>query len=464
MNQNPPTPGSTPPSGLARQATAREFLAVLFRRKWIILGLFLVTTATVMIVALSTPTSYISSGRILVKRGERQTVLRPDRQVFSEWEQELGSEMQIVKSMPVVRRAREIFNERAKASGEEQTFDPTSIDVEVMGKSNVLAIGYISLDPSLSQTACEAVIDAYMEYRRSRLNTDGPRRFFDQQIADLEAQIESKMQERKTYSEHSGVAVPLATTNSLLAQVTVLEQRRSDMAADLAGAQTVEQAMRRMQEDPDVDLPTFDGAQHFTNESALINLKMRIVDQQTKIALLTETLRDDAPEVVGARQTLETLQALLRKEVDARVRMAGSRVAQMRSRLDVVDQQLAGIRTQLSQAPNDLKTMDELDAELINLRSRLKSVSESRDQALITANTAPDMSVVLLSPAGVAIPTNPLDVVRLLLAPAFSLLVGIAIAFFIDGLDLTVRTTNQAEEYLDLPVLASLSERRRRSG
>jgi capsular polysaccharide biosynthesis protein len=52
--------------------------------------------------------------------------------------------------------------------------------------------------------------------------------------------------------------------------------------------------------------------------------------------------------------------------------------------------------------------------------------------------------------------------VRLLLAPAFSLLVGIAIAFFIDGLDLTVRTANQAEEYLDLPVLASLSERRRR--
>jgi len=70
--------------------------------------------------------------------------------------------------------------------------------------------------------------------------------------------------------------------------------------------------------------------------------------------------------------------------------------------------------------------------------------------------------VVLLAPAGVATPSNQLDIVRLLLAPAFSLLVGIAIAFFIDGLDLTVRTANQAEEYLDLPVLASLSERRRR--
>jgi len=66
--------------------------------------------------------------------------------------------------------------------------------------------------------------------------------------------------------------------------------------------------------------------------------------------------------------------------------------------------------------------------------------------------------------ASPAEPSNPLDLIRLALAPAFSLIVGIAIAFFIDGLDLTVRTANQAEEYLDLPVLASIGERRRRNG
>src|SRR5258705_204743 len=103
MNQ-PPVPGAPPPS-YARQASAREFLAVLFRRKWIILGLFLITTATVITVALTTPVSYISSGRILIKRGERQSALRADRQIFSDWEQDLGSEMQVMKSAPVVHRA-----------------------------------------------------------------------------------------------------------------------------------------------------------------------------------------------------------------------------------------------------------------------------------------------------------------------------------------------------------------------
>jgi capsular polysaccharide biosynthesis protein len=47
------------------------------------------------------------------------------------------------------------------------------------------------------------------------------------------------------------------------------------------------------------------------------------------------------------------------------------------------------------------------------------------------------------------------------LAPAFSVVVGIAVAFFVDGLDITVRTAGHAEEVADLPVLATVNERRR---
>jgi uncharacterized protein involved in exopolysaccharide biosynthesis len=460
MNQQPP-PGSPPT--FARQATAREFLSVLFRRKWIILGLFLITTATVVTVALTTPAYFSSSGRILVKRGERQSSLRPDRQIFSDWEQELGSEMQIVKSVPVIKRARELLLEEAKKANQPMTLDPASIDVEVMGKSNVIAVGYTALDPTLAQSACKVVMDAYMEYRRNKLNSDQPQRLFEPEIANLEARINSRMEERRRYTEASGVAVPLQQTQSWLAQLSELEQRRSNITTDLASARSVEQAMQKMLTDPDIDLPTFDGANEYTNETALVTLKGRVLEQQSRIAILSETLRDDAPEMVGARQTLETLQGMLHKEVEARVRLAGSHTQQLAAKLGVLDSEMAGIRQQLVAAPADLKKMDEVDNDLIALRFRLKELTDSRDQALITASTAQDVNVVLLAPAGVAEPANQLDLVRLLLAPAFSLLVGIAIAFFIDGLDLTVRTANQAEEYLDLPVLASLSERRRHS-
>ena len=459
-----PTPPTVSPPKLARQASAREFLAVLFRRKWIILGLFLITTATVITVALTTPVSYISSGRILIKRGERQSALRADRQIFSDWEQELGSEMQVMKSAPVVHRARELVEAAAQKEKQDVKFDPAKIDVEVVGKSNVIALGYADEDPSTAQIACRAVIQGYVEYHRDKLTSDRPRRFFSDEISEIETQINKLMEERRAYTEETGMAAPLAQTERLMSQESALEQRRSEMAADLASAQSVEQTMRKMQSDPDMDLPTFDGVTMYTDEQALVSLKQRVVEQQARIAQLTETLRDDAQEVVAARQTLETLQGLLRKEVEQRVRLASSRAQSLQAKVAVLDEEIANVHEQLDAAPQSLKKTDEMDAELTSLRARLRDLTEKQDEALVTEHTMSDVNVVVLAPAGPAIPTNPLDFVRLALAPAFSLLVGVAIAFFIDGLDLTVRTANQAEEYLDLPVLASLSERRRRNG
>jgi uncharacterized protein involved in exopolysaccharide biosynthesis len=445
-----------------RQASAREFLAIVFRRKWIILGLFLVTTATVLAVALSTPISYVSSGRILVKRGERQSVLRPDRQIFSDWEQDLGSEMQIMKSQPVIHRAADLVAERSKHEHVDVKFDPARIDLEVVGKSNVIAMGYNDLDPTAAQIGCKALMDAYLEYHRDKLTSDKPELFFETEVADLNARINKLMEDRRTLGEQSGMTSPLAQTQSWLSQESQLENRRSDLAADLAAAEAGEEQMKRMQDDPEMDLPTFDGAQNYTNESALVTLKQRVVDQEAKIAVLTETLRDDAQEVVAAKRTLETLQGLLRKEVEQRLRLAASRTQSLRARVTVIDQQLAEVHEQLGAAPQSLKQTDEMDAELAMLRARLRDVLSNQDAAAITANTMTDVNVVVLSPASPAEPSNPLDLIRLALAPAFSLIVGIAIAFFIDGLDLTVRTANQAEEYLDLPVLASMGERRRR--
>ena len=71
------------------------------------------------------------------------------------------------------------------------------------------------------------------------------------------------------------------------------------------------------------------------------------------------------------------------------------------------------------------------------------------------------ISVYLLNPASTARRVNTQDYVRLGLAPAFSLVVGVGLAFFMDGLDLTVHTSSQAEEEVRLPVFAAITERKR---
>lgn len=455
------TPHQAPsvPSG-GRQATSREFFAVIFRRKWLILGLFLVTVATVLVIAVTTPVEYASSGRVLVKRGEQQSSLAPNRQVFNEWEEDLGSEIEVAKSYPVLQRTRQLLREESSKLGRTIAMEATSVDIEVMGKSNVLGIGYTSRDPEVAQTVCNALITAYVEFRQNKLALTKPGSFFEGELRRVDDEINRKLDQRRRFAIESGIVDVEDQPREWLGQLGVLKQRRNEANSELAELQTAQRMMEQLQTNPEIDLPTLGAA--YTNESALVELKRKIVDQEARIAQLTERFRDEAPEVVNAKETLETLRGLLRREVQARLTMSSSRIEMLKSRLGVLDRDIAALSAQVDAVPSKQTALDLLDNDIKTLRTRYTELIKNADLARMTENTSQGVSVVLLNPAGAPVPQNTRDYVRLALAPAFSLVVGIGLAFFIDGLDLTVRTTHQAEEFLEIPVLATLSERRKR--
>ena len=447
----------------SRQATSREFFAVIFRRKWLIVGLFIVVTATVLTVALTTPVAYQSAGRVLVMRGERQSALQPSRQIFSDWEEDLGSEVEVAKSYPVMKRVRELLAAEALKNGTKAPkADVGSVDIEVLGKSNVLGIGYVDLNPEVAQQVCDALLTAYIEYRQERQSLGRPESFFDREMTQVSGDIDRLVNERQRFSQATGINDPEAQSRSWQDQLNVLEQRHNETASELAEAESALRAMRELEQHPDIDLPTL--SIPFSNEAALVGLKEKITQQQSKIATLRERYRDDAPEIQNAMETLQTLQALLHKEVDARIMLSQSRLEMQKARLAVYDVDIRGLHAKLELLPSGQAKLGQIDAQVKNLRDRLGELAKARDQTRITQNTSMERTVILLAGAGAPVARNTRDYVRLALAPAFSLVVGIGLAFFIDGLDLTVHTASQAEEYLEMPVLASITERRRKRG
>lgn len=452
---------STSPSG-GRQATLREFIAVLFRRRAIVLGLFAVVTITVVALTLSAPVHYTSSGRVLVYRGERQSALNATRMFYGEWESELGSEVARAKSAAVIERTREVLKQRAEKAGRPvPEFDPQAVDVEVMGRSDVLGIAYTDRDPAVAHDMCDALITAYLEVRQSS-HLGRPESFFEAEMQHLDQEINLRMREREAIGTSSGVASNTEQARAWSNQLAVMEQMRAEATANQAEANSALKAMTSLQDDPDVDVTSIDAPNE--KRTALDVLKTRIVDQQGRIASLRERYRDDSPEVQNATSTLATLQALMRKEIESTVEITRTRVGLQQARVDALDREIAELRGRLGLIPRNQRRVDELEAELKTLRMRYDDYAKARDMARISSNTSQALNVVLLNPAGPGLAGNSRDWVRLALAPAFSLVVGIGLAFFVDGLDLTVRTSAQAEEYLEAPVLASLSERRRRRG
>jgi succinoglycan biosynthesis transport protein ExoP len=448
------------PPPAARQATMREFLAVVFRRRWVVIGLFAATTATVLGIALSTPLEYMSVGRVLVKRGEKQSVMTPSRMVVGGWEEDLASELEVVRSFPVLQRAREFLKADSDTTGApEVKITPRKVDTEVMGKSNVLAIGYVDRDPVVARRACDAVIRAYVEYRQKDLSLAFPRQFFDTELAKVKGELDRKIAERLQYQDDLQIVNINQQAGILLSKAGLLSDRAGETEAELAEARTARARMQELRTRQNVDLPTFNAV--FTNESALIDIKSKVISQEVKVAELREVYREDSPDLVAAVSTLNTLREMLSREVDARLAMMDSRIQVLEARLAVFRRDAADVNAQLEDMPGVATRMETLERDITLLKTRYQDLLARSDQAKVTENTSVNLNLVLLSPPSRATPRNSRDYARLALAPAFSVVVGLGLAFFFDGLDTTVRTSGHAEEAVELPVLAAVRERRR---
>lgn len=451
-----PESGAAPSA--ARQATAREFLAVVFRRKWIILGLLIVTTATVLTVALSTPVTYQSVGEVLIRRGEQESLLQPVRRLTG-WEEELASEVEVVRSVPVLLRAQQLLDEQAAGGVPKLKIEAGQVDAQVKGESNVILIAYVDGDPAVAQRACDALVTAYVEHRLKTLNLAYPKQFFETEIAKVTADLDRYTQLRRNFSRGAGAFAIEDQTRSSVGYLSSLKQQHTETEADLQEARAYLSQLEAFAADPAHDVPTFgQGA----NEQVLVDLKLKILAQETRLVQLRERYRDDSPDVANALATLEALRGMLEREVTSRVAVARGRVQALEARQAPLVSQMSEVEGELATLPGKQMTLSDIDREIGVLQDRYKELVERSDQARITEQTTPTINVMVLKPARPGVPANQRDYVRLALAPAFALVVGVGLAFFVDGLDPRVRTPGDVENTLQLPVLASLTERRRR--
>jgi succinoglycan biosynthesis transport protein ExoP len=451
------TPELVPTPSSSQRGTAREFFAVVFRRRWIIIGLFAATLATVLIVSLGTPRHYVSSGQVLVRRGEQQSAMNPVRQVANEWEIELGNEIQTAKSWPVLQRAQKFLDEERRGQPA-LTLDEHQVGVEVTGKSNVLVINYSDRDPQVAERGCDALLRAYIDYRQSAQLTY-PRRFFDREIKQAAAELQRWTELRREFANQTGMVDLPGQRQSLIFVRGGLEGNRTAAAGDLVEASSQYRIMGELKEDPDIDQPNLLQPTAFDATIGLVQQK--VVEQQGRIARLLELYRSDSPEVVNAQVTLDTLRGMLQREAQARYVIARSRVQVARAKLDAIDREIGAVDAKLGQMPDLEARVVEMDNQITTWKLRHSDLARSSDQARVNENTVPLISVFMLNPASPARQENTQDYVRLGLAPAFSLVVGIGLAFFVDGLDLTIRTSPQAEEEVRLPILAAIRERKR---
>jgi len=333
----------------------------------------------------------------------------------------------------------------------------------VVEKSNVLAMSYESRDPAAAQEVTGALIQAYMAYRSSAYTLQYPKEFFESELARVGKELDEWSHRREQYMRATQ-SVDLDVQGQQDADyVRTQKLELAKVDQDLAQRRSALQSMKSL-------LATGSGAEDLPFlaegengvDNVIVQIKNKLSEATTRLHSMEAIYVGTSRELTQQRAQVEELRKALSAEVSNRLRVQQAEITDLEARRAEVSRAMGEGQGRLSTYPERAARILEYTTRIEALQRNFEDLSRSASTAKISKATSPEWMVALLTPPSKPYAKNQRDYVRLALAPIFSLIVGLGLAFFLDGLDATLKNPREAEAALDLPVLATLNDQKRR--
>ena len=323
-----------------------------------------------------------------------------------------------------------------------------STKIQVIPNTEIVEIRYRNQNPAVAMTVANGIVDAYLD-RDLRSRFEGTTRvsnWLSQQLTTVKKQVEDSQKDLAKYQRDNNlVALDSSGGNLVTDSLRTVNEQLAEAEAD----RIVKEARYKMAltRNPDLLISVASG-------TVLGSLRTQQAELLVQAAQLKAKFGPDFPKVRELNKQLASVQNDIDQEINSLTKRFTEEYdasvkteALMRSRLDATKQE--AYRENESAAQFDiLKHGAESASELYDaLQMRLKEAGitaglSATNIDVIDRATVPPMPVL---------PAKKSDVMFGFLGGLFG---GIALAFFIDGLDDTIRTSDDAETISQLPTLA----------
>jgi len=433
---------------------------VIFRRKWMILGIVVVATLMVFILNMREPAVYESTGRLMVQRGEAGGVFNPYLRVLT-WEEEIASQIEMIKSEVVVGQARNLVTDLfPEGYSTEERLHVGRVESGVVGTSNVLWVAYVSSDPVFCKAATDAVLNSYKEYYLNIKTPPEMEDFFMQELAALQERI-AHLRERKTRLETDwGVVDMEHQQRSMLNRLDKYQVDLEEVQNDIVEK---EEIIRKLESFRELDIdeqaalsntlgqdgPKVTPIERYTDR--LMNLRLT----ESELAVKYTGEHRDLKQV---RRQIEDLYFYLDKEIHSFSTVSEAKLDILKTREKSLIALVVKLDNEKGEYPEKDVELNRINTELRHAENQFENLSKQHMSAKISVASNPEWNITILSPASPGYQKKTRDYVRMALGPLFSLVVALGFAFFIDNLDHSIKNVAEAEETLGCQVLASFPD------
>ena len=458
-----------------RPFSLRDMLALVFRRKWVILGIFFVTLAMGVSASLRTTSEFMATAKVLIRRSEASS-FQKSRSPFLGLEEEMNTEIEILRSDPVLERSvsyveSELKNvpddEKAELFPPEDSNEkfhvPTpgwiakTLQAEPVEQSNVIMIRFRHQNPATARMLADAVANAYVVERIAVRRNPMLESFFQdrsanlrERLLDLRTELGQLQIESGIYDQEWQQRLNLGTLDELRTDLLRARVRRETEERKLAAVR------RKIAENPDIAVPSLE----FEDGRPFQELRSKLIDKRTELAELKGRYLPDHPKVQQGEAFVKLIEADLRREIETQVQMREGQVESLRSEEVALEKAVRDVIEEMNRIPRYEPMLRQIEreitntaelSELVDTKMADTQISETEDQRMVNAK--------VLSPATVTVSfVQQRKSLFALFAALLGLSLGLALAFLMEGLDHSLRTPDDVEINLGVPLLGSIPE------
>lgn len=498
------------------RTSLRDIFYVMFKRKAQILLFFFATFTTVAIGTFLVKPVYEAKAQILVKLG-RESVFIPATGnmgpiIDYSREERINSEIEILKSPslaenvvltmgPTVlykdlkkkkpsltdRIKKLVFPNKNKPLTPEQQKALTirlatmmlekNLEIESIKKSAIIQVKFKHRNPRLVAMVVNRLAGEYLDHHLDVYKRPASHKFFQEQSKLLKNRLENVEEELKDLKKRNNITSLDEERTLLLGQVSKLRSAINVTESQLVETQNRISLIRRQ---ITATSKTISQGEVIDRNQELISLlESRLVGLQLKEKELLNKYTEQSRLVQNVSKEIELVRNKLtdQREMSYGTKSSGANPIYQKLQQDFLHNEaelnaLKGkketLKKQLIAFQNKLEKLNQLEVKFNqfqqqinvdrqNYRLYLAKFEESRISAAMDAEKI--ASVSLIEPARAPLkPVSPKKILNLLLALFLGAFGGLGLAFFMEYFNDNLEKVEDVEEYLHLPVLASIPE------
>jgi polysaccharide biosynthesis transport protein len=473
-----------------QESALREYLRVLIKRKWTVLGCLATIFSLVAIASFKMTPIYEAVGRIAINRPDTNLVNFKDSANNStdySDPSDMDTEVSILQSdllaLQVIKalnldKMPEFGGKPSSGPTDNLAPDPLQTDspttssllgafkgglrVSLKPSTRIVEIRYVSTNPQLSADIVNMLANTYVEqnFKTKFESTMQASDWLQRQLVDLQIKVETSQEKLVKYQKEHEILGTDEKTNIITEKLEELNKALT-MAE---GARMEKESLYRLVQsgDPEIVASTAEALENGGTGGSgglaplLGNLRTKEADLKIQVAELSTQFGPSYPKVAQLNNQL--------KEIDAQIQMELKKIVdRVRGQYLAAQQQESMLQSEFEKQKQEANKLNEsaityslLKRDVDVNRQLYEGLLEKLKEAGVTAGLRSnnirvvDMARKPMSPTEPNIPRN------LLFAFVLGLTSGIGLAFLLENMDNTVRTTEQAQAISGLPALGMI--------